>query len=307
MISEDKFGTENDLEPELVDLTSITSYKGPYRHYIPSKYKPNDPAGHQLLTHDLRAVGPNQSRTFTVRRKVAKRTEPWYLEAPSPHARKKPRREEPQPLPTPTASPDMSRGLSLPAATPSSTDTVYASARRGIRRQTQLPPIDMSEPQLHDDTDYADNANDVSDLSRSFWEDRLSDLADYFKNHGQSNVPKNYCENTRLGKWVANQRCQYKLHLEGNISSITTYRIQALESLGFEWDSHEAAWEVRLSELADYRTLHGHCDVPRKYSENTKLANWVAKQREQYKLHLEGEASTMTPSRIQELERLGFE
>jgi hypothetical protein len=30
-------------------------------------------------------------------------------------------------------------------------------------------------------------------------------------------------------------------------------------------------WEERLSELADYRKIHGHCNVPRKYSQNAKL------------------------------------
>jgi hypothetical protein len=28
-----------------------------------------------------------------------------------------------------------------------------------------------------------------------------------------------------------------------------------------------------LSELADYRKIHGHCNVPRNNSENAKLAN----------------------------------
>jgi hypothetical protein len=39
MVSEDKLG--NDEVPELLDLMSIseTSYKGPYKHYFPSKYK----------------------------------------------------------------------------------------------------------------------------------------------------------------------------------------------------------------------------------------------------------------------------
>jgi hypothetical protein len=36
-----------------------------------------------------------------------------------------------------------------------------------------------------------------------------------------------------------------------------TFRSQELESLGFEWDSHSAAWEDRLSELADYHKIHG--------------------------------------------------
>jgi hypothetical protein len=89
---------------------------------------------------------------------------------------------------------------------------------------------------------------------------------------------------------------------------MTTLRIQELESLGFEWGVvYGAAWEDRLSELADYRKIHGNCNVPRNYSENIKLGHWVAYQRYQYKLHLEGKRLCMQLSRIQALESLGFE
>jgi hypothetical protein len=139
------------------------------------------------------------------------------------------------------------------------------------------------------------------------WEGRLSELADYRKIHGHSNVPYNYGENVKLAKWVAYQRSQYRWHVEGKTSPITDFRIQKLESLGFEWDCHGATWEGRLSELADYRKIHGHCNVPSKYSENTKLATWVGNQRCQYRLHLEGKTSPITDFRIQKLESLGFE
>jgi hypothetical protein len=69
---------------------------------------------------------------------------------------------------------------------------------------------------------------------------------------------------------------------------------QELERLGFEWNSLGAAWEDRLSELADYRKIEGHCNVPQHYSDSTKLANWVGKQRAQYRLHLEGKTSRHT-------------
>jgi hypothetical protein len=49
---------------------------------------------------------------------------------------------------------------------------------------------------------------------------------------------------------------------------MTTFRIQALESFAFEWDSRSAAWRNRLSELADRRT-HGRRNVPKRYSENS--------------------------------------
>jgi hypothetical protein len=141
----------------------------------------------------------------------------------------------------------------------------------------------------------------------SAWEDRLSELDDYRKIHGHCNVPHNYSENPKLGKWVLCQRYQYKWHLEGKKSPMTTLRIQELESLSFEWDSHGAAWEDRLRELADYRKIHGHCNVSRYISENSKLAKWVTNQRSNYKLHLEGNTSPMTTVRIQALESLGFE
>jgi hypothetical protein len=139
------------------------------------------------------------------------------------------------------------------------------------------------------------------------WEDRLSELADYHKVHGHCNVPKSYSGNTKLAKWVRTQRKEYRLHLEGKTSPMTPFRIQKLESLGFHWDSSGSTWQERLSELADYRKIFGHCNVPQNYRENIKLANWVATQRDQYMKHLEGKTSPTTPFRIQELESLGFE
>jgi hypothetical protein len=87
---------------------------------------------------------------------------------------------------------------------------------------------------------------------------------------------------------------------------MTLPRIEALERLGFEWGSH-CNWEDSLSELADYRKVHGHCNVPFRYSENGKLGRWVRTQRHQYGLHLKGKTSQITLPRIEALERLGFE
>jgi hypothetical protein len=139
----------------------------------------------------------------------------------------------------------------------------------------------------------------------SAWEDRLSELANYHKSHGNCNVPQRYSENSKLGNWVPTQRHQYKLHLEGKISQMAGPRIQELESLGFEWRVCVIAWEDRLSELADYCKQYGHCNVPYNHPE---LSNWVVgAQRSNYKLYQEGKTSSMSTFRIQELEGLGFE
>jgi hypothetical protein len=139
------------------------------------------------------------------------------------------------------------------------------------------------------------------------WEDRLRELADYRRIKGHCNVPQRYSENAKLGKWVSDQRATYNLHVQGKPSPMTTFRIQALESFGFEWDSRSAAWEDRLSELADFRRIHGHCNVPQRNSKHTKISTWVVTQRANIKLHRQGKTSHMTTYRVQALERLGFE
>ena len=88
---------------------------------------------------------------------------------------------------------------------------------------------------------------------------------------------------------------------------MTLSQIREMESLGFEWGVCNTAWGDRLSELADYRKIRGHCNVPKSYSENKKLATWVHNQRTQHMFHVQGKRSQMTLSRIQELESLGFE
>jgi hypothetical protein len=97
----------------------------------------------------------------------------------------------------------------------------------------------------------------------------------YRKIQGHCNVPYRYSENTQLADWVRNQRKQYRLQQGGKTSSmtLTPSRVQELESLGFKWDRYgaPAIWEDRLSELADYRKIHGYCNVPQQYSKNSKL------------------------------------
>jgi hypothetical protein len=141
----------------------------------------------------------------------------------------------------------------------------------------------------------------------SAWEDHWSELAEYRKIHGHCNVPQNYSGNVKLANWVAHQRIQYKLHVKEKKTYVTAFRIQKLESLGFEWDSLRVALEDRLKELADFRKIRGHCDVPKKYSGNAKLASWVTTQRKQYMLHVKGKPSHMTIPRIQALESLSFD
>jgi hypothetical protein len=142
----------------------------------------------------------------------------------------------------------------------------------------------------------------------AIWEQQLSELASYQDIHGHCNVPHKYSENRSLGTWVGVQKAQYKLRGQGGRKTyLSDYRVQALESLGFAWNVHDALWEQQLSVLADDQHIRGHCNVPKEYSENRSLGWWVGTQRAQYKSRgQDGRITKMTDYRVQALESLGF-
>lgn len=74
----------------------------------------------------------------------------------------------------------------------------------------------------------------VWDTRSATWEQRLQELAHFKMKHGHFNVP--YNENSKLLVWVRCQRRQYKLYAAGAKSSLTTDRLNKLNSIGFDWD-----------------------------------------------------------------------
>jgi hypothetical protein len=138
------------------------------------------------------------------------------------------------------------------------------------------------------------------------WSQRFKELLQFHKDHGHSAVPHTYPPNPQLARWVKRQRRQYKLRKDNRQSTMTTERLDLLSSVGFIWDSHDVNWREKLDTLMVYRTEHGHCNVPSNYRDK-KLATWVKCQRRQYKLYWDGKPSAMSPERILELEKVGFE
>jgi hypothetical protein len=65
-------------------------------------------------------------------------------------------------------------------------------------------------------------------------------------------------------------------------------------------------WMERFQEIADYKEANGHCLVPHGFQENPKLAQWIKRQRYQYRLKNKGQHSTLTDVRQMDLEQLGF-
>ena len=112
------------------------------------------------------------------------------------------------------------------------------------------------------------------------WEQRLLELLDYQKAHGDVHVPRGWPENPGLANWVTNQR---RFLQKGTLSE---HRLRRLEECGIRWrlaadKSHVAdrKWDGMFRELARYRKRHGHCQVSRTERGCEKLALWAATQR----------------------------
>ena len=140
----------------------------------------------------------------------------------------------------------------------------------------------------------------------SKWMITYQELLAYRAQHGDCVVPRGYPPNPRLASWVAEQRKQYKLNLDGRASSITDDRVQLLNQIHFAWNAQESAWARHLGHLQRFRAQHGHCHVPMDDPHYPKLGLWVKEQRRHYTLLKQGKRTHMTDQRAQQLEEMDF-
>ena len=112
-------------------------------------------------------------------------------------------------------------------------------------------------------------------IGKSFnllWIKRFNELEKFKLSYGHCNVPYAF-SNKHLAYWVGVQRGNYKKN------TLNQERANKLERLGFKWNRREDLWANMLEELKIFKEKYGHCNVPRTYQRNHKLAVWVLSQR----------------------------
>ena len=115
-------------------------------------------------------------------------------------------------------------------------------------------------------------------------------------------VPKTH---DSLGRWVGQQREQYKKWRDGDPASISPERIEMLEKIDFVWNAQDARWRERLEELREHVNVNGNGCAPPRKTHNT-LARWLNRQLEAYEKMKNGEKVTMNEERAEQLRKLGF-
>jgi hypothetical protein len=123
-------------------------------------------------------------------------------------------------------------------------------------------------------------------ISQTNWMGMFKKLVAYKVQHKHTNVRQreNCKEDTKLGKWVTQQRVAYKK------DKLIPNRIELLDSIDFVWEgvTHRAAtyqtlWMNMFKKLVLYKHQHQNTMVPRNYKEDPSLGQWVRKQRHSYK------------------------
>ncbi|KAL7540742.1 hypothetical protein ACHAXR_010356 [Thalassiosira sp. AJA248-18] len=140
------------------------------------------------------------------------------------------------------------------------------------------------------------------------WDVQFNKLLEYIKEHGHSNISQHDKENERLGKWIKNQRYEYrKYHNKGlGQSRLGRDRIDKLNEIGFQWRlrPERIPWDERFKAIVQYKEEHGHCRVPMNVPE---LGKWAKYQRDQYCLFMRGKKAKINQQKIDKLISIGFE
>jgi len=166
----------------------------------------------------------------------------------------------------------------------------------------------LSDKQLNllDSIGYKD-AGGFRKCDEETWADKLSLLKRIRNTQGDlKRLPGH------LTAWISKQRLKAR-----NGTFEPKKRVQ-LEDLGISLSSNNRKkdgthmirdmprWNSQYENLKRFRDIHGHCNVPKRYSEDKSLAAWVSAQRRKYKQLKELDAS-LNPEWVKCLESIDFE
>lgn len=102
-------------------------------------------------------------------------------------------------------------------------------------------------------------------------------LKKYRDEHGNVLISNDFEmeDGEKLGQW-----CQNARRLRRN-NSISTERIEALDSIGFVWDVYDAYWEEGYSHAVEYHSEHRNLNIPKRYKceDGYRLGLWISTQR----------------------------
>jgi len=170
--------------------------------------------------------------------------------------------------------------------------------RYGLLKEGKDSPLTIDECEKLESIGFEFKCQSID----SPWDQHFQELVHYKKINGHTNV---HTGSGPLGRWVDDERKNYRLLKEGKDSPMTLEKREKLESIGFEFKCQpRSSWDQRFQELVDYKKINGHANVS---THSGPLGTWIARQRTHYRLLQEGKDSRLTVDNREKLESIGFE
>ncbi|MBF0183439.1 MAG: helicase associated domain-containing protein [Magnetococcales bacterium] len=134
----------------------------------------------------------------------------------------------------------------------------------------------------------------VWDPEQQRWDQMFDAFVLFRQQQGHGKVPEMWPEEPELAQWATEQRKEWA---KGKLATERQVRLQEWE---FCWDLQAAWWEEQFAALLRFQEQEGHLLVPSSWSEDPHLADWVSKQRRDWR------AERLPADRLQRLQEVGF-
>jgi len=198
---------------------------------------------------------------------------------------------------------------SVPIDYRSSTDLTFGEWVKEQRRLYKDGKLDNDQVQHLQlagfDFNYIQPAADENGDDEQ-WNNKFNELVQYQKKYGDGDVPITYPYGQTLGIWAHQQR---QLYNEGKLEEKRHKKLDDKKFI-FEPGTNvkstliDKAWQDNYDKLVQFKTDHGHLDVPVDYKPNSLSAyldRWVGKQRSEYR------RQALSKPKIRMLKEIGFE
>ena len=159
----------------------------------------------------------------------------------------------------------------------------WIATQRGNKRRG-----DLTNEQVQKLDEVGVNWNPID----SKWQEMFEALCEFYKSNGHTNVPQR--PTNPLGIWVRHQRDSKK------IGRLSVEQESKLEGIYFQWNVIDSNWETMFKELVDFKSVHGHTNVPTSWP--TFLGIWVSLQRKASKSSGQGKLSLDRRARLDEID-----
>ena len=149
-----------------------------------------------------------------------------------------------------------------------------------------------------------DDIGMIWDVLDYYWEMNFMAALNYFREHGDLNVPSTYVtkDGVRLGLWLGRLRGLRAGRIKRGTPP-TQEQISRLDAIGMVWRSNvDSRWERGYEAACEYAKKFGNLNVPDGYesSSGISLKSWLQNQRKRY------QSGRLENERKARLDRLGM-